>query len=142
MEAVWEEAVSIWPDLTDQPSRAESFISIGTGKLDVRDFGNDLQDIMKSLVQISTDTEDTAKRFYKKHVALGLVGRYFRFNVSHGLRKVKLSDIEKTDHIETMTQQYLEEPDVHEKVELFGKTKTSRTGKMCCLTAKSRGAIS
>ena len=116
VNAVWSEAGSIWDDLQQ---RIQSLVSIGTGKRDLRDFGDDLPSISKSLISIATETETTEQLFYERHISLGLEGRYFRFNVDQGLAQVKLAGIEKLDHVQTATEQYLNDQRVNRAIDLL-----------------------
>lgn len=113
VDEVLREAKAIWPDA---PSRIECFVSIGTGKPEPRDFGDNLVDIMKAIVALTTETEDTERRFYENHKSFGLGGRYFRFNVDSGLRDVSLDEFAKVDRIMTATDLYLNQPRVQESI--------------------------
>ncbi|CAM1511788.1 Fc.00g093010.m01.CDS01 [Cosmosporella sp. VM-42] len=120
VEEVLKEAKYIWGDLA---SHVQCLVSIGTGKADLRHFGDDLRQIIKTLVAIATETEVTEKRFYENHVDLGLGGRYFRFNVTQGLGTVRLGGTEKRGDIEAATQFYLEDHRVQQDVTQFVESK-------------------
>lgn len=109
VEEVLHEAFSIWPNSLP---RIHCIVSIGTGVPGPRDFGDDLVDVLMTLKTISTETEETAKRFGRNHTLLGLNGRYFRFNVIHGLETVRLDEHEKVKEIEAAADRYLKSPDV------------------------------
>lgn len=109
VEEVLYEALSIWPDSLP---RVHCIVSIGTGVPGLKDFGDDLLDVLRTLKTISTETETTAERFKKTHTLLGLTGRYFRFNVNKGLEAVGLDEHEKIHEIEAATDLYLKNQDV------------------------------
>ncbi|KAF2175094.1 hypothetical protein K469DRAFT_81105 [Zopfia rhizophila CBS 207.26] len=116
VEVVLEEAVSIWPDAV---SRIQCLVSIGTGASELRDFGDNLKEVINTLKAISTETEETEKRFFKNHKHLGVGDRYFRFNVDKGLGGVGLDEHQKVDKVEAATEAYLEGLRVKQAVEAF-----------------------
>lgn len=116
VEMVLDEAKKIW---TDAPRKIQCIVSIGTGVPTNIDFGDNALEISKTLVALSTETEKTEKRFYLNQTDLGVGGRYFRFNVSQGLKEIGLDEYEKTADITAVTEEYLEDPLVREKVVLF-----------------------
>ncbi|KAK7423736.1 hypothetical protein QQX98_000926 [Neonectria punicea] len=116
VEAVLDEARSIWKDLT---SRVQCLVSIGTGVPDLRDFGDNLKEVVNTLKAIATETEQTEKRFFKNGGQLGVGGHYFRFNVNRDLRGVGLDEHQKLDRIEAATEEYLRDPRVKQTVETF-----------------------
>lgn len=61
------------------------FVSIGTGIPSLEPFGDQLMKVAKTLQNIATETERTAKLFREEHAELAKQNRYFRFNVSRGL---------------------------------------------------------
>lgn len=86
------------------------FISIGTGnpgKKAVED--NLLKFLSKTLVQITTETEETAKRFIARWRQHFDQNRYFRLNVDHGLQDVRLAEYKEQGRIEAATHQYLDD---------------------------------
>ena len=116
VESVFEEARYIWPDAM---TRIQCIVSIGTGAPDLKDFGDNMKEVINTLKAISTETEETEKRFFKNHQQYGLGGRYFRFNVEHGLGNVELDEHEKVAKIESATEFYLGLPVTKEKVDGF-----------------------
>ena len=107
VESVLAEASAIWPDAR---SRIQCLVSIGTGKSEFRDFGDNLAEIKRTLVALATETEDTEQRVYRNQESLGVDGRYFRFNVDRGLEGVVLDEYEKQGTIVAATEAYLETP--------------------------------
>ena len=125
VECVLDEAQMLWPDAL---SRIQSLVSIGTGKPESKDFGDNLKDIVLTLKSIATDTENTHLRFAKCIIDRGLQGRYFRFNVDRGMANVRLDDHEKIGSIEAATQAYIKSPDVKYNAELFTGVLPADTG--------------
>jgi predicted acylesterase/phospholipase RssA len=105
VELVVDEASELWPGATQ---RIERLVSLGTGKPELKSFGETLKQLGETLIRISTETESTAERF--ERVALrdyGLHGKYFRFNVSHGLGDVGLESRQAKGKIIAATNNYL-----------------------------------
>jgi len=92
-------------------------ISIGTGIPAVEPFGSSMKAIAKSIVAISTETEDTAKVFRRTHEELVKAEKYFRFNVSRGLENIGLEKVERKDDIINITNLYLESDETFELLE-------------------------
>lgn len=121
VESVLAEANSLWADAA---SRIQCLVSIGTGKSEFRDFGNNLAEIKRTLVALATETEDTERRVYSNQENLGVGGRYFRFNVDRGLEGVVLDEHEKQATIVAATEAYLEDPRVNDLVTGFIQAKS------------------
>ena len=106
----------IWPDSNH---RIERFLSIGTGKPGMRPFGKTLKELAKTLIKISTETDQTAERFERTAVRVhGLSGLYFRFN-ARGLENVGLEDHASLETIISATNSYLNEHDTLQKLNAF-----------------------
>lgn len=116
IEAVFDEAKSIWPDVVQ---RIHCIVSIGTGLLELKDFGDNLKEVVDTLKAISTETEETEKRFFKHHSSLGVGNRYFRYNVQQGLESVGLDEHKKLSQIEAATEYYLGLPQVKGTIDAF-----------------------
>ncbi|KAK7911442.1 hypothetical protein PG985_013923 [Apiospora marii] len=83
-------------------------VSIGTGHPGLLEISGDpFKVLQKSLVAIVTETEGTAEKFSLRHESLMDGGRYFRFNVTHGLEAVGLEEWNKTPHVTAVTREYL-----------------------------------
>ncbi|EXJ76783.1 uncharacterized protein A1O5_01291 [Cladophialophora psammophila CBS 110553] len=111
IEKVLEEARAIWPDLTE---RLQCIVSIGTGQPSLLPFGSNLKQVATTLINIATETENTAKNFQINHVpSLGSPShkKYFRFNVAKGLEEVGLEEHERKAQIAATTKVYLETPE-------------------------------
>jgi len=118
VEQVFEEAKSIWPDAIHK-GRIQCLVSIGTGIPDLKNFGDNLKQVVETLKSISTETERTERRFYNTHEFLGIGERYFRFNVDKGLADVELDDHEKVAEIEASAEEYLRDPRVKQLIGTF-----------------------
>jgi predicted acylesterase/phospholipase RssA len=110
VECVLDEAQDLWEDALE---RIQYIISIGTGEPYVKAFGKNLVDIGKTLIRISTDAEETARRFARSHRGrfAGVNGepyRYQRFNVTKGLEDIKLEEAEKIKETASATERYME----------------------------------
>ncbi|KAK4172307.1 hypothetical protein QBC36DRAFT_153907, partial [Triangularia setosa] len=51
--------------------------------------------IWATLKELATETENTAEQFHRDHSNLNNEGRYYRFNVDHGLEDVGLEESKK-----------------------------------------------
>lgn len=112
-----EEARDVWGrrDLTwNFELNTHCLVSIGTGKIRLDSFRETLVglQIFQSLVQILTDTEDTANHFHRIHTALFQKGHAFRFNVDQGMEDVKLEEVEEIGKVEAMARRYISREDV------------------------------
>ncbi|KIX08880.1 uncharacterized protein Z518_03537 [Rhinocladiella mackenziei CBS 650.93] len=111
VEEVEGEAADIWcAESGNVKPLVKCFISIGTGnpgKKAVED--NLLKFLSQTLVQITTETEETAKRFvgrWRQHLDQN---RYFRLNVEQGLQDIGLAEYKEQGRIEAATHQYLDD---------------------------------
>ncbi|KJZ69480.1 hypothetical protein HIM_11122 [Hirsutella minnesotensis 3608] len=111
VDQVEEEAADIWcPKTGELRPLVKCFISIGTGnpgKKPIED--NILKFLSKTLVQITTETEETARRFIGRWRQHYDSKRYFRFNVEQGLQDVGLAEYKEQGTIMEATDQYLDE---------------------------------
>jgi hypothetical protein len=115
---LWHEAKEAFLDPGELlEDHVDCVVSIGTGIPAIESFGSSLKSIAKSIVAISTETEETAKVFRRTHEALDKSERYFRFNVAHGLEKIGLERTDCKDDIINITNLYLEEDATHELME-------------------------
>lgn len=111
MEEVEGEASEIWcPDTRDLKSQVKCFISIGTGNPGKKPIQDNVFNFMsKTLVEMATETERTAKKFIDRWAPHYDGKRYFRFNVQQGLQDVALEEYKQQGTIEAVTDEYLEE---------------------------------
>ncbi|KAF2177077.1 phospholipase [Zopfia rhizophila CBS 207.26] len=106
----------------------DCIISIGTGIPAIEPFGSSLKTIAKSIVAISTETENTAKVFRRTHENLVKSERYFRFNVSHGLEVIGLERVDRKDDIVNITNLYLDSDETHDLIQTCVKTLIQHEG--------------
>jgi predicted acylesterase/phospholipase RssA len=119
IDELWQEAREAFLEPGEQlEDHIDCVVSIGTGVPSIEPFGNDLKTIAKTMVAISTETEKKARDFRRNHENLKESGRYFRFNVSHGLERIGLERTDRKDDIINITNEYLGED---ETFELLGK---------------------
>jgi hypothetical protein len=70
---------------------------------------------------MTTETEQTARRFARDRSTLSDGGRYFRFNVPSGLDKIAMEDSKSKSAIIAVTDRYLEDQETFKKVENCAK---------------------
>lgn len=111
VEEVEGEASDIWcHDTGDLKPLVKCFVSIGTGnpgKKVIED--NLLKFLSKTLVQLTTETEETAKRFLARWRGHYDHNQYFRLNVDQGLQQVGIEEYKEQGAIEAATYQYLDD---------------------------------
>ncbi|KAL5590523.1 hypothetical protein FOBRF1_014080 [Fusarium oxysporum] len=84
-------------------------VSIGTGVVEAAKISTSVTTLIKAVVKILTDSEDTAEKFVKSPFGRQLEssGRYFRFNVPQGLLTLKLDEWKETEKLNAATTEYL-----------------------------------
>jgi predicted acylesterase/phospholipase RssA len=111
VEHVEGEARELWCNINDDvQSLTKCFLSIGTGnpgKRPVKDGA--LEFLRETLVQISTETEETGKRFAASWRQQLDQNRYFRLNVEQGLQGMRLEEYGNQGAIEQATYEYLDD---------------------------------
>ena len=118
VESVLREADTIWKDAR---SRIQCLMSIGTGVPDPQDFGDNLKEVVDTLKAISTETEETERRFLRNSASFGIADRYFRFNVSKGLSTIGLDEHDQKNRgrVIAASEAYLEDQRVNEMIVKF-----------------------
>lgn len=114
VEHVLEEAEILWPGAS-----THCLVSIGTGVPELKDFGDNLVEVVKTLTDIATNTEIVHEGFLKTCPYRRLEGRYFRFNVQHGLENVELDESQRKGTIISATTRYLNKVDVKQSLISF-----------------------
>ncbi len=122
---LWKEAKDVW-DSGPLEYNLMSLVSIGTGVPSVEPFRTGLLDIGRSLVRISTETEQTAESFQRIHSELDENNQYFRFNVRNGLEHIGLEDASQKNGIMTLTERYVQSQDVFKLMKRCGKLLAGR----------------
>ena len=120
VDEVWIEAQNIWsPKGEDLAALVKCFISIGTGNPGISPIKDSaLKIFTKTLVEIATQTEQTAKNFANSQRGLFLQDRYFRFNVDQGLQSVGLEEHEKEKTIVSATSDYMESQNMQRQTQV------------------------
>jgi len=98
-------------------NNVKCIVSIGTGVPNPSTFRSYPIALGKALLSISTETEQTARRFARDKSALSDAGRYFRFNVPSGLYTIAMDDPKNLDAIVAVTTRFLEDQDTFKKIE-------------------------
>lgn len=107
-------------------------VSIGTGIPSLEPFGNQLKTVARTLKNIATETEITAKLFREEHAELAKHNIYFRFNVFKGLENIALEDATQKAAIMAATREYVGHPEVAERMLLCGRyVEEARRGYIC-----------
>ena len=70
-------------------------------------FSDNILQIGKAIIALSTETERTAEQFSRDKATLDNEGRYYRFNVSRGLEGVGLEESTKVNEIAPATLRYI-----------------------------------
>lgn len=109
-EQIWNEAQKIWCSDEDIElgTLLKCFVSIGTGNPGTKPIAEgSLKFFSETLVNIATQTENTAKIFVERHRKLYEGKRYFRFNVQQGLQGIGLEEYKAAPLIEAATAEYM-----------------------------------
>lgn len=114
VDEVEGEASDIWcPETGDLKPLVKCFISIGTGNPGKKAMeGKLLNFLSKALPELTTQTEQTEKKFIAKWRQHYDSKRYYRFNVDQGLQDVGLAEYQEQGRIEAATTEYI----THQKV--------------------------
>jgi hypothetical protein len=109
-EQIWNEAQNIWCSGEQELQQLlKCFVSIGTGNPGTKPIAEGVfKFFSETLVNIATQTEETAKVFIDRHRYLYERKRYFRFNVEQGLQGVGLEEYEKGALIDAATANYMD----------------------------------
>lgn len=121
MQMLWNEASDVFK-FEDQftqwriEDNLRCIISIGTGKSTIEEYDDSVKGITRTLVKISTETENTADEFHRRHTHLDDESRYFRFNVDVGLENIGLEETKRKDKIMAVTRTYCQGETVHKRI--------------------------
>ncbi|EXA34070.1 hypothetical protein FOVG_14927 [Fusarium oxysporum f. sp. pisi HDV247] len=108
VDQVEEEAREIWCSNTGNLQQlVKCFVSIGTGKLPTYNIHDRIDKFIATLAKMATDVEKTAEASMKRWRQHLDQGRYFRFNVDHGLQTVGMKEYKKKGEIQASTYKYL-----------------------------------
>ena len=113
---MWNQAQLMWgPEPLD--SKLKCMVSIGTGVPSLKPFRDDIFHISQTLIEIATETEETAERFRRDKQQLDETDRYFRFNVAHGLEDIGLEESNKKKEIAAASRRYIESQEVFKQMQ-------------------------
>ncbi|KAJ6114828.1 hypothetical protein N7486_000606 [Penicillium sp. IBT 16267x] len=87
--------------------RLQCLVSIGTGIPTLTPVRDDVLGIWTTLKELATETERTGEQFRRDKSSLDKEGRYYRFNVDHGLEHVGLEESKKNKEIAAATGRYI-----------------------------------
>ncbi|VBB78499.1 Putative protein of unknown function [Podospora comata] len=104
--ALWTQARDVWGDQL-RGRRLKCVVSIGTGVPALKPVRDDVFGIWATLKELATETEKTAEQFRRDHSNLDDEGRYYRFNVDHGLEDVGLEESKRKKEIAAATRRYV-----------------------------------
>ena len=110
---LWNEAQNIWcDDEVGLPQKLNCYVSIGTGNPGIKPVGTKkLTQVFQTLADIATQTVETADSFADTHRQVRKDGRYYRFDVSHGLELVELKEYKRQSLIQQATRKYMHRMD-------------------------------
>jgi hypothetical protein len=112
--ALWSQAQDVWGNqLSDN---LKCLISIGTGVPSLKPVQDDVLGIWRTLKEIATETEKTAEQFRRDKAILDDGGRYYRFNVPHGLGDIGLEESKKKNEIAAATRRYIASQEVFRRL--------------------------
>jgi hypothetical protein len=99
------QAQDVWGD--QLWASLKCLVSIGTGMPTLLPVRNDVLGIWATLKDLATETERTAEQFRRDKSSLDDEGRYYRFNVDHGLEDIGLEESRKKREIAAATGHYI-----------------------------------
>lgn len=117
---MWVAAMDQWPAQEHGPLKdnIKCLLSIGTGRPNLEAFHDNISGIRKTLQDLATDTDRTAKLFAQEHTDMDDEARYFRFDVDRGLQDIGLEEYEKVGAMMAATGEYVTEDHVHKRLKL------------------------
>ncbi|KAL2195223.1 acyl transferase/acyl hydrolase/lysophospholipase [Corynascus similis CBS 632.67] len=113
--ALWNQAQDVWGD--QLWGSLQCIVSIGTGISTLTPVNDDVRGIWATLKQLATETEKTAEQFRRDKSELDDQGRYYRFNVDHGLEEIGLEESSKKKEIAAATRRYIETQAVFRQIQ-------------------------
>lgn len=115
---LWNEAQTFEVDPHQQlDEKVQCIVSIGTGVPSLKPFSGNMWNIHSTLVDLASETEETAGRFMRNKAHLYHDGRYFRFNVAHGLEDIGLDETAKCKELAAVTRRYMDGHDIFRRMQ-------------------------
>lgn len=114
-EVLLQEAKAIFPD-----RRVACVLSIGTGQLKETPIGKSRVqrvipiDVIKAMIEISTECESTNERMLRHYADTPDV--YFRFNVEQGMQDIKLGEWGRLAEVKAHTTNYMQHQTVSQQL--------------------------
>ncbi|KAK3933659.1 hypothetical protein QBC46DRAFT_275340, partial [Diplogelasinospora grovesii] len=115
--ALWNQAQDIWGG--QLRGSLKCLVSIGTGVPALKPVRDDVLGIWATLKDLATETEKTAQQFHRDKSDLDDEGRYYRFNVDHGLEEIGLEESKKKTEIAAATRRYVESQAVFKQMKAY-----------------------
>jgi hypothetical protein len=113
---LWNQAQLIWgPEPLE--GKVKCLVSIGTGVPSLKPFNDDVFSIGKKLIDMATETEQTAEGFRRDHSLLDSTGRYYRFSVVRGLEDIGLEEAKRVKEVVAATRRYITSQDVYTQIQ-------------------------
>lgn len=113
--SLWHQAQDVWGDQLQ--SKLQCVVSIGTGVPSLKPVRDDVLGIWTTLKVLATETEKTAQQFHRDKSNLDNEGRYYRFNVDHGLEEIGLEESKKKKEVAAATRRYVESQTVFKQMQ-------------------------
>ncbi|KAL2142230.1 hypothetical protein VTI28DRAFT_1428 [Corynascus sepedonium] len=113
---LWNQAHDVWGEQLRGGS-LQCIVSIGTGVPALTPVRDDVFGIWATLRALATETEKTAEQFRREKSDLDDEGRYYRFNVDHGLEEIGLEEFKKKKEIAAATRRYVESQAVFKQIQ-------------------------
>ena len=115
VRTLWNQAQDVWGDQLH--GRLQCIVSIGTGVPVLAPVRDDLSGIWATYRELVMEMEKTAEQFRRDKSDLDDEGRYYRFNVDHGLEEIGLEESKKKEEIAAATQRYVESQAVFKQLQ-------------------------
>ena len=122
---LWNQAQDLWGGGSLQ-DKLLCLVSIGTVIPSQKPFSDNVLQIGKAIIALSTDTERTAEQFSRDKATLNDEGRYYRFNVSQGLEEVGLEESTKVNEIAAATLRYITSQAVFKQMKACTKVQSGQ----------------
>jgi hypothetical protein len=116
----------VWGDQLQ--GRLKCLVSIGTGVPTLKPVRDDVLGIWATLKELATETEKTAEGFRRDKSSLDDEGRYYRFNVDHGLEDIGLEESKRKKEIAAATGHYIASQAVFKQMKTCANNLAGREG--------------
>ncbi|KAK3935444.1 acyl transferase/acyl hydrolase/lysophospholipase [Diplogelasinospora grovesii] len=124
VSTLWNQAKDVWGDQLQ--NKLKCLVSIGTGVPSLKPVHDDVLGIWATLKELATETEKTAEQFRRDKSNLDDEGRYYRFNVDHGLEDIGLEESKKKKEIAAATGRYVASQSVFKEMKACASSLAGR----------------